>query len=118
MRFNKRNWEKYFDGSNKITTIRLKKSPLGHKRAWAGSYYKPELLGEFNITGVTERFYGDLTEEDAKNDGFECLHLLKEELMQLNGKLSPSTLLFIHSTKKPVMAKQWAKVTSNDTTTA
>jgi hypothetical protein len=98
MRFNRRNWNKYFDGSKKVTTIRLKKSPLGHKRAWAGSYLKPQLLGEFDIVAVIERFYDDLTEQDAKNDGFECLTLLKEELTKLNGNIPATTLLFIHST--------------------
>ncbi len=99
MRFNKRNWNKYFDGGNKLTTIRLRRIRLGHHNAYAGSYHKPELLGEFDITRVDLTTYGKLTEEDARNDGFASLELLKEELRLLNGDLLPETPLFIHFTE-------------------
>ena len=98
MRFNRRNWNKYFDGSNKVTTIRLHSTPCGHKKAWAGSYTKPELLGEFDLVSVTQTFYGKLTEEDAKNDGFKSLKELQAELTKLNGKVKDTQEVFIHHT--------------------
>jgi hypothetical protein len=60
---------------------------------------KPELLGEFDITSVRQTTYERLTEEDAKNDGFDTLEQLLEELKWLNGGLLPETILFIHRTE-------------------
>jgi len=45
MRFNRRNWIRFFDGHNKSTTIRLKPQRIGKHNIWAGSYYHPEKLG-------------------------------------------------------------------------
>ena len=101
LRFNKRNWIRYFDGSNKKTTIRLKKSKIGHHKAYAGSYYHPELLGEFDITKVEERIFKDLTGQDAKDDGFDNLFELQTELVLLNGNniKNDNTLLYKHWTE-------------------
>ena len=98
MRFTKNNWNKYFDGSNKKTTIRLKKSRLGHQKAYAGSYIKPEVLGEFDIVDIKEIKFKDLKLIDALLDGFGSEYSLKEELTRLNGKIEPDTILYIHWT--------------------
>jgi len=98
MRFTRRNWIKYFDGHNKQTTIRLKKSRIGHHKAYAGSYYHPEILGDFNITKICGIKYKDLTEQNAKDDGFDTLKELQEELQILNGKIEPETILYQHWT--------------------
>ena len=55
MRFKRKNWDKFFDGSNKQTTIRLKKSKIGHHKAYAGSYFHPEILGEFDIIIINQK---------------------------------------------------------------
>ncbi len=94
MRFNRRNWRKYFDGSNKKTTIRLRKSKIGHHKAYAGSYFKPEVLGEFDVTKVIEIKYKELTEQDAKDDGFNSLYELKVELINLNGSIDHETTIY------------------------
>lgn len=98
MRFNKRNWIKYFDGSNKQTTIRLRKSKMGHHKAYAGSYYNPIVLGEFDIVVIQSFFYKDLNKEHAKLDGFNTLEELKKELLLLNGKIMSDTKLYQHWT--------------------
>ena len=99
MRFTRKNWEKYFDGSEKRTTIRIKPSRTGHHRAYAGSYYKPVRLGEFDITNVIPRAFGELSIEDAIRDGFKSVEELKTELIRLNGKMDDSKILFIHYTE-------------------
>ena len=90
MRFNKRNWIKFFDGHNKKTTIRLRKSKIGHHKAYAGSYFKPEVLGEFDIVKIENLKFKDLTEQDAKDDGFDSLFQLQTELVALNGEVVKS----------------------------
>jgi len=99
MRFNRRNWKKYFDGSNKKTTIRLKKSRIGHHKAYAGRYNNPEDLGEFDIIKVIEKQYNKLTEQDARDDGFETLKLLEKELKLLNGEIASETIIYQHWTE-------------------
>ena len=90
MRFNKRNWIKFFDGHNKKTTIRLRKSKIGHHKAYAGSYFNPEVLGEFDIVKIENLKFKDLTEQDAKDDGFDSLFQLQTELVALNGEVVKS----------------------------
>src|SRR3990167_923457 len=99
MRFNRRNWNKYFDGSNKKTTLRLKKSKIGHHKAYAGSYMKPEVLGEFDIIDITFLTFRELTDEVALLDGFKTLEELKLELTRLNGVIEDKTILYQHWTE-------------------
>ena len=96
MRFTKSNWNKFFDASSKKTTIRLRKSKIGHHNAYAGNYYKSELLGEFEVTSVIELKFKDLKQEHAKYDGFNNLKELQDELCRLNGELEPDTLVYQH----------------------
>ena len=96
MRFNRRNWNKFFDGSNKKTTIRLRKSKLGHHKSYAGSYYNPIVLGEFDIVKVEPVIFQDLNEQDAKDDGFDSLGDLIVELVILKGNLELNTVLHKH----------------------
>lgn len=96
MRFNRRNWVKFFDGSNKKTTLRTTPHRLGKHNAFAGSYYKPIKLGEFEIIKVEEVKYNDLTEQDAKDDGFNSLVGLRLELLSLNGSSIINKTLFKH----------------------
>ena len=106
MRFNKRNWIKFFDEHNKKTTIRLRKSKVGHHKAYAGSYYKPEILGEFDITKIELRTFGELNEQDAKDDGFDDYGQLKAELVNLNGYISDDTILYKLWITTPINAMQ------------
>ena len=96
MRFTPRNWLKFFDLHNKKTTLRLKQTKLGKHKAWAGSYYEPILLGEFEIIKVVPIRFDCLTLQDALDDGFETLELLKEELQWLNKDLDEQTMLYQH----------------------
>lgn len=96
MRFNRRNWDKFFDGSNKQTTIRLKKSKIGHHKAYAGSYYNPVILGEFDIVKIDERNWNILTEQDGVDDGFSGVIELRNELKKINGIIEGNTKLYKH----------------------
>jgi len=105
MRFTRKNWNKFFDGSNKKTTIRLKEQRWGHHNAWAGSYMHPEKLGEFDIMGSCSLLYQFLSEQDAIEDGFKTLDELKKELVKLNGNIKPDTI-YIHWVENPKEQKQ------------
>lgn len=96
MRFTRKNWDKFFDGSGKITTIRLKKNRVGLHNAWCGPYNMPVKLGCFDIVKVVITPYSGLTDHDAHLDGFKDLVSLRMELEHLNGNISPSTLVYIH----------------------
>lgn len=106
MRFKKKNWIRYFDGHNKVTTIRDHVIRLGHHNCYGGSYYHPEKLGELDITRIVETTYGKLTEQDAKNDGFDTLDELKEELDALIIGVKYDTPLIIHWTSNVKEAKE------------
>jgi len=93
---------KFFDGSGKTTTIRVKPVPLGHKRAWAGSYMKPELLGEFDVVRVDAMLFRHLIHEDAFADGFESEEELRIELVRLNPGIGLDTPVFVHHVENPV----------------
>ena len=96
MRFTRSNWDKFFNGCNKITTIRLKKNRMGHHNAWVGSYNKPERLGTFDIVKVVSTPYKQLNDHDAVLDGFPDITALREELCRLNGKIEDDCQVFIH----------------------
>ena len=102
MRFTRKNWNKFFDGSNKQTTIRLKKTPTGKKNAYAGSYMKPELLGTFEIIEVRGKKYKDLDVFDAARDGFSTLEELKTELVKLNRIIVLDGIVWIHECRNVV----------------
>ena len=93
---------KFFDGSSKTTTIRLKAVPVGHKRAWAGSYMKPELLGEFDVVRVDAMLFRNLIYEDAVADGFESEEELRCELVRLNPGITLDTPVYIYHIENPV----------------
>lgn len=99
MRFNKRNWNKFFDDSNKTTTIRLRKSKIGHHKAYAGSYYHPEILGEFDIAECEPKRFCDLNIYDAIQDGFKTINELKEELKKINGNILPHQIVYVNHIK-------------------
>jgi len=98
LRYTKNNWNKYFDGSGKKTTIRLTQHKIGNHKCWAGSYYKPELLGTHDVVKIAPSKFGELTEVDAKNDGFKNIEELKEELKRLNPNINPKNDVYIHWT--------------------
>ena len=108
MRFKESNWNKFFDGSNKQTTFRTRKSKIGHHKAYAGSYYHPKLLGEFDVVKIDEKIFDKLTEQDAKDDGFRNLEDLKNELIQLNGYKILEIPLYKHWITN---TKQWKQKT-------
>ena len=100
MRFTRNNWDKFFNGCNKITTIRLKRhragNHVGHHNAWAGSYNKPEKLGTLDIVKVVSTPYKQLNDSDAVLDGYPDIVSLREELERLNGKIEDITPVYIH----------------------
>ena len=96
MRFTCSNWDKFFNGCNKQTTIRIKKNRVGHHNAWAGSYNKPEKLGSFDIVKVVSTPYKGLNDSDAVLDGFSDIVSLRKELEHLNGKIDDTCPVFIH----------------------
>jgi len=96
MRFTRNNWDKFFNGCNKITTIRLKKNRMGHHNAWCGPYNIPVKLGSFDIVKVVSTPYKDLNDNDAILDGFSGIVSLREELCRLNGKIEDITPVYIH----------------------
>jgi hypothetical protein len=104
MRFSKQNWERFFTKGKK-TTIRLKKKGTGIQKAYAGSRFKPQLLGTIKV-GLPHRcLASDLTEEDAKNDGFDSLCELLLELGKLNEDIEVDSEIFIY----PVVVKEGVK---------
>ena len=62
------------------------------------------ILGEFEITQVVGKRYKELTEQDAKLDGFNSLIELKTELINLNGSIDYETIVYQHWIKNVVKA--------------
>ena len=102
MRFNRRNWIRFFDGHNKSTTIRLRRQRVGHHNVWAGSYYHPELLGTLEVIGVKSKLFKELNMFDAKMDGFSTLDELKTELLKLNKSIELDNLVYINHVENPI----------------
>ena len=96
LRFTIKNWNKFFDGSYKKSTIRTKEKQIGHYQADAGSYFNPIKLGEFDIIKIVGKCFGDLGNHDAISDGFNNREELINELMKLNGPLKDSDVVYIH----------------------
>ena len=94
MRFTKGNWQRFFDGHNKCSTIRPHKKRIGHYTVVMGSYYKPIKVGELDIVNIIEKRFGTLTEQDAKDDGFDTLEELKREICFLNDGIAEITPLW------------------------
>jgi hypothetical protein len=106
LRFNRRNWVRFFDGHHKSTTIRLKPQRIGTHNAWAGSYNHPELLGTFVVYDVTSKLFKHLDFWDSINDGFRELHELKEELKHLNPGITDETMVYINWIENAKESKQ------------
>lgn len=102
MRFNRKNWIRVFDGHNKSTTIRLKPQRIGKHNIWAGSYYHPEKLGTVEVVAVKSKLFGNLTDEDGKLDGFDNVHELKAELLELNKSITSVTMVYINHIENPI----------------
>ena len=96
LRFTIKNWNKFFDGSYKKSTIRTKEKQIGHYQADAGSYTNHIKLGEFDIVKVVGKCFGDLGNHDAISDGFNSKEELKAELIRLSGPLKDSDVIYIH----------------------
>ena len=102
MRFTRSNWVRFFDDHEKNTTIRLKSQRIGKHNVWAGSYYHPELLGTLYVVGVKSKLFNQLSLFDAKNDGFNTLNELKDELLKLNQSIEPETIVYINHIEEPI----------------
>jgi len=103
MRFSRKNWAKFFDGSGKTTTIRLKPVPVGHKNVWSGNYHSSELVGELDLVSVDKVKFSMLSTSDAVNDGFSSIEELKEELKRIySNEVKDDTDVYIHRIKNPV----------------
>lgn len=96
MRFNRKNWIRFFDGHNKSTTILLRPQRIGIHNAWAGRYMHPELLGTFVVYDVTSKRFDELDCWDAINDGFRELHELKKELKRLYPNITNDTIVYLN----------------------
>lgn len=101
MRMTLGNWRRFHAG--KKTTIRVKRLKTGVHDVCGGARFKPFHLGKLEIgspalvTGV--RRVRQLTEEDARNDGFDNLIDLIIELARLNRELTGNTTVYIHPAK-------------------
>ena len=102
MRWNRKNWVRFFDGHGKNTTIRLRSQRIGKHNAWAGSYYHPELLGTLHVVGGKSKLFKELSLFDAKNDGFDTLEELKDELLKLNKSILDDTMVYISHIEEPI----------------
>lgn len=96
MRFTEQNWNKFFDGSNKTTTIRMKPSKEGVHNCYSGSYVKPKFLGTVTIHRVQEKLFSQLDGQDAKDDGFKSLEELNTELIRLNKYIPLNKVVYKH----------------------
>ena len=104
MRFAVENWIRCFDEHKKQTTIRLLPTEIGHHKAYGGNYLTPTLLGEFDIVKVKKIKFSDLTEKEAKLDGFDTLKELKDELLKIyKTRLSEHTFIYQHWMKNIVL---------------
>ena len=94
IRFTKENWEKFFT-YKKVSTFRIHPRKVGHYDVYGGSYYKPEKMGELDIMRVEPKKVTELTEQDAKDDGFNFKEELVKELKRLN-TIDSRTILYKH----------------------
>ena len=95
MRFTESNWERFFTHGKK-TTFRIHCKRIGHYGVCGGSYYNPVKFGELDIVKVDAgKPFKELTEQDAKDDGFDSLEELKKEIQRLN-KITDETTLYKH----------------------
>ena len=94
IRFTKENWNRFFTKGKK-STFRIKEKKPGHYDAYGGSYYAPVKFGSLDIVKVGAKKVTELTEQDAKDDGFDSLYELKRELKRLN-TIDSRTILYKH----------------------
>lgn len=97
IRFSKSNFER-FKTHNKLTTIRGHELKAGEHDFIGGSRMKPFAYGHgFVHPAVKKCRIRDLTEADAKNDGFDSLCELLLELGHLGkGEFKPETWVWVH----------------------
>jgi hypothetical protein len=98
MRFTWENWKKFFM-SKKKTTIRLKEKKQGFQNAVGGSRYKPIIFGRISVGKPKASRVCDLTDVDAKSDGFNSLGELLLELGKLNKDIEFNSKIFIYPVK-------------------
>jgi hypothetical protein len=94
IRFSLENWMR-FETHNKSTTWRTSRKPDGIYELTRGTYYKPQPMGFFMLLKFKcKKRFMDLTEEDAKLDGFDSLSELKAELKRLNPAIHKGQYLY------------------------
>ena len=103
IRFSKDNWEK-FETHNKKTTIRFGKVKVGFHTAGHGS------MQWGSWSSYPEKVYvhpfmksckaKNLTEKDAKKDGFDTLNELMFELGKLNPRRSAEETVYVYPIEK------------------
>lgn len=98
IRFTKENWNRFFT-KNKKSTFRIHPKEIGHYDVYGGSYYHPVKFGELDIVQIEKKKFAELTEQDAKDDGFDSLQELKDELLRLNEAIKKNTVLYKHWVK-------------------
>lgn len=105
MFFKKENWNRFFTHDKK-TTIRFDKKRAGIQAAGRGS----KICGTYKHLGKVEvgeaiepdgKMIKELTEQDAKDDGFDTLKELIDELTRINyGKeITPERRVWRHPVK-------------------
>ena len=71
----------------------------GEHNAYGGSRYKPKKLGRILVEHSTVKDVRELTDEDARNDGFALRDYLLLELGRLNRLLDARDSIVIHQVK-------------------
>ena len=101
VRYAENNWSKYFDGSGKKTTIRHHELKTGFHATTGGSRFKPKRLGSHYVHPYSKMcLVKELTEQDARNDGFNNLCELLLELAKRNPTIQADTQVWIHPTSQ------------------
>lgn len=99
MRMTVENWKR-FKTQGKKTTIRTRIIPIGIHKVLAGPLFKSTRLGRLFIGSMSPfkdvKKAKDLTEQDARNDGFRNLCELLIELAHRNPNLTVNTTVYIH----------------------
>ena len=92
--FTEKNWIRFAIG--KITTIRTRERKEGIYTAYRGRFNR-KILGKVKISKPTKICkVSELTEQDAKNDGFLSLAELLLELGRLNAQITVNTFVYIY----------------------
>ena len=96
IKFSKDNWRR-FETHNKRTTIRHHELKTGFHAVSSGWYKNYKRLGTVYVHPYEKKCkVRELTEQDARDDGFDSLCELLIELAHLNRRLIADTIVWKH----------------------